>query len=156
VADPDVAALVARIREKVAAATPGPWEFSLTEDGDSHVILMATALENRGNHESHHAIHYEHGLYPDEDEQPMAAQFREAEANAELVADAPGDLAALCDALDQQEQALATMTALLREATGWAQSSWREDADPIHAAELHRRLDGFLSRARAALAERPQ
>jgi hypothetical protein len=66
------------------------------------------------------------------------------------------DLAALLDVVEAQGQALATLTDLLREATGWAQSSWREDADPIHAAELHRRLDGFLSRARAALAERPQ
>lgn len=69
--------------------TPGPWECVWSED-DGHVIRMSSALGGANGYESHHCIEYQHGLYPDDGD-----QFKEAKANARLIAAAPDLLAAL-------------------------------------------------------------
>jgi hypothetical protein len=86
--------------------TPGPWEVTCDDSDGSHVIRMASAIEDRGKYEPQHIINYEHGLDPDEDED----QFDEAEANARLIAEAPAmeelleQLVEYADELNDEDQ----------------------------------------------------
>lgn len=78
---------LARLREAAENATPGPWEVTAwdeeTDEGEEgcHIIGMGTYLESRGAFQPQHRIRYEHGLYPEDDE-----QYDEAQANAVFVA----------------------------------------------------------------------
>ncbi|MFA5382476.1 MAG: hypothetical protein WC356_04865 [Candidatus Micrarchaeia archaeon] len=72
--------------------TPGPWEVIFEDEGEGHIIHMATAIENPGYFHSIHEVRYDHGVEPEE------KGFEEAEANAHLIAAAP-DLLEACKAI---------------------------------------------------------
>lgn len=71
--------------------TKGPWEveFDDNDPSDGHIIRMGSAIESPGFHKTHHRIEYEHMLYPGD------KGFKEAQANARLIAAAPDLLAEL-------------------------------------------------------------
>lgn len=95
----------AAIAARLKAATPGPWEASVSQDEDGHDIRMADAIVSPGNHFSAHFIEYDHGMYRGE------RGWKEANANADFIAHAPADVAYLLDAL---REARAETTAALR------------------------------------------
>lgn len=80
--------------------TKGPWEVEYDEEYGNHTIRMGTAVEDRGSYEPQHVVEYEHGCWPEEDEEddyPANKQAREAEANAYLMAASPEMYEALKD-----------------------------------------------------------
>lgn len=94
---------LAAIRARLAAATPGPWEYSETDDG--HEILMAEARDQTGVCQPQHRIDYDHGLWMEGDDGPEDLQAEEALANAIFIAAAPADIAALlreCEELTKE------------------------------------------------------
>jgi len=62
--------------------TPGPWKIRRIDGG--YQINMATAIRNPGNYQTHHRVEMDFGLYRED-----GKQFREAEANARLIAASP-------------------------------------------------------------------
>ena len=70
------------IEKVLKTATPGPWEFDESDDG--HEIRMGEAISSPYMYSSHLVIEYNHGVYPED-----GKQYEEAEANAQLIANAP-------------------------------------------------------------------
>ncbi|MCC7424353.1 MAG: hypothetical protein IT428_29140 [Planctomycetaceae bacterium] len=75
--------------------TPGPWEGEYDESEESHVIRMATAIENPARYSTVHVWECRHGLSDDEEHPKTRQRFEESEANMRLMASAPDLLAAL-------------------------------------------------------------
>jgi hypothetical protein len=98
----------------VAKHTPGRWEVVRTEKG--HEIRMGTALDRACVYQTQHIVPYDHGLFLNYDDgervgPARAAQFEEAEANANLMAAAPDVYLALVGAAG----ALASAREVLKE-----------------------------------------
>jgi|ERR1700677_1504404 len=64
--------------------TPGPWEVEYNEDDGAFSIVMGTYLVDPGCYDPVHYIPLYDGLWPENGD-----RFKEAQANAHLMASAP-------------------------------------------------------------------
>jgi hypothetical protein len=127
---------IKEIRDRLEKATQGEWDLE-TEDCGIRVIRMGTAIANRGKYETQHIINYEHELYPEDGE-----QFKEAEANAALIANASLDIKYLFDALQEAQDSNKKLNELYGETFSGA-VEWREMLDNSQSREheLHDIMD---------------
>lgn len=135
------AARVEEIEARANAASAGPWESRETDDG--HKVTLYGPGEYSGNHESHHEWHCDHMLWGEVDAE--AAQFAEAQADADFIAHArtdipdllaevrrlQGELASAREETAQavraeQDAARAVMASLAIEGRGEGPSAWYE------------------------------
>ena len=73
--------------------TPGPWKAAADKDDGGFVIMMGSRLENEGAFQAIHELIYVDNLFKGE------KGYKEARANARLIAAAPDLLASLRELL---------------------------------------------------------
>lgn len=107
--------LVAEVRARLAAATPGPWCYeSVGEKGDgANIVGVAYGPEDQncerplqGRVRPYTDTGEEADIYRDEQVAVCEHRNRRPDADAALIAAAPTDLARLCDRVEELERAL--------------------------------------------------
>jgi hypothetical protein len=137
----DARALVSEIRQLLEKITPGEWEAEAEEHDGLHVLRFGSALESRGNYESHHLIEYQHDVYPEDGD---GAQYAEADANARFIAAAPRLLTAVLGLIEQQQEEIRklrrrTMVALCSPCTRLVEAM--EDAEIVGTIRYNRETE---------------
>lgn len=125
--------LVAEVRARLAAATPGPWIecegdvwSRFFSDGSAEIPLLRADM----------------GIYRHWGRKPSR---EEVAANVDLAAAAPTDLARLCDRVEELERAL-------RDVDEWLMIPWT--AEDVKGGAVHPLFRKALLAVRAALGEK--
>jgi len=118
---------LAQIEARLAAATPGPWEWDRARHGDD-ILTVVVAPD-----------------FPTGDERVQSVTMDALPADAVLIANAPADLRYLLDRVREAEEALSSANAHI-DLTQGERNEWQDRAEQAEAA---------LARVRALFAGGP-